>query len=315
MPDTLPLFGVQDVARHFLDTPPTGFAENEFYMISLPQLASRHRTLPERYRQDHFEFYWTQRGQAWHRTDHLCADQLHVSLPGQVKGWSHCAGQGFLVLCSPAFLVSTLANQQLLRQLGALSEQGSPLFTLTDGQAREFNDSLHSLYTEYTEPRRYTSDLLRFTLLRLLLLVDRWFGTQSSSPSWPSATERLVRQFQTQVAAHFAEGLREGYVPMRYVSDYAEMLHVHPTYLSNTMKEAIGKPASHVIREQLIRVAQDQLRYTTLNVTEVAYLLGFDNSSYFARFFKRHTGASPRHYREEAVLSFELSVQGNALSR
>ena len=37
---------------------------------------------------------------------------------------------------------------------------------------------------------------------------------------------------------------------------------------------------------------------TDMNVTEIACTLGFEDALYFSRFFKKHTGLSPKKYME-----------------
>ncbi|MDR1370204.1 MAG: helix-turn-helix domain-containing protein, partial [Dysgonamonadaceae bacterium] len=39
------------------------------------------------------------------------------------------------------------------------------------------------------------------------------------------------------------------------------------------------------------------LQSPKLTISEIAYRLDFPNESYFSRYFKRHTGMSPRDYR------------------
>ena len=44
--------------------------------------------------------------------------------------------------------------------------------------------------------------------------------------------------------------------------------------------------------------AKDLLRGSRMSMAEVAVAVGIDDQSYFARFFKKMTGISPRDYRE-----------------
>jgi AraC family L-rhamnose operon regulatory protein RhaS len=55
-------------------------------------------------------------------------------------------------------------------------------------------------------------------------------------------------------------------------------------------------PADYWSRRRILR-AKELLAEPTLSVTDVALTLGFSTSQYFATFFRRFTGASPRDYR------------------
>ncbi|MDR1524556.1 MAG: AraC family transcriptional regulator, partial [Tannerella sp.] len=39
------------------------------------------------------------------------------------------------------------------------------------------------------------------------------------------------------------------------------------------------------------------LQSPKLTISEISYRLNFPNESYFCRYFKRHTGMSPKNYR------------------
>jgi AraC family transcriptional activator of pobA len=39
--------------------------------------------------------------------------------------------------------------------------------------------------------------------------------------------------------------------------------------------------------------------YTRTHIDQIAFDLGFSDPGYFSRFFKQHTGASPRAFREK----------------
>jgi len=54
------------------------------------------------------------------------------------------------------------------------------------------------------------------------------------------------------------------------------------------------------VHERLAREACRRLTYVAAPISQLAYELGFEDPAYFCRFFKRHTGHSPRDYRRSA---------------
>ena len=75
-------------------------------------------------------------------------------------------------------------------------------------------------------------------------------------------------------------------------------MFISPNYLNDTMREVTGQSASEVIQDRIILEAKAQLVQTELTVNQIAYQLQFHDSSYFCRFFRKHTGVSPQVFRE-----------------
>ncbi len=83
----------------------------------------------------------------------------------------------------------------------------------------------------------------------------------------------------------------------KQASQYAEMLNLTPYQLNTITKTALGKTSSELINEQIILESKRYLLSTSNQVKEIAYHLGYEDASYFIRFFKKHTGLSPEAFR------------------
>ncbi|AEE96990.1 response regulator transcription factor [Mahella australiensis] len=81
------------------------------------------------------------------------------------------------------------------------------------------------------------------------------------------------------------------------LSRFAEMLHYHPFYLSRLFKQITGMTFSNYIAEIKMNRAKEMLMRNEIKIADIALTLGFDNASYFTRFFKRHMNMSPQEYR------------------
>ncbi len=84
----------------------------------------------------------------------------------------------------------------------------------------------------------------------------------------------------------------------RQVSDYAEMLNASMYQLNSITKTTLNKTPSDLINAHIILEAKRQLLATTNQVIQIAYSLGYEDASYFIRFFKKHTGMSPEAFRK-----------------
>ncbi|MGE4170573.1 MAG: helix-turn-helix domain-containing protein [Candidatus Margulisiibacteriota bacterium] len=81
------------------------------------------------------------------------------------------------------------------------------------------------------------------------------------------------------------------------VEFYAEALHVNAKHLNELVKHSTGQTASHWIHERLILEAKRLLCNTLNPIADIAVFLGFEDTAYFYRYFKRYTGQTPLAFR------------------
>jgi AraC family transcriptional activator of pobA len=84
------------------------------------------------------------------------------------------------------------------------------------------------------------------------------------------------------------------------VARYARQLGLSAERLNRIVRAETGHAAQRLIHDRLAREATRWLVHVPLPVSQLAFELGFDDPAYFCRFFKRHTGLSPRAYRPRA---------------
>jgi len=80
------------------------------------------------------------------------------------------------------------------------------------------------------------------------------------------------------------------------LTSLGSQLKVNPSYLSRIFKEETGMPLMTYINHQRIELSKYYFETETENITEVAYKVGYHDSSYFAKTFKKLTGISPKEY-------------------
>ncbi|WP_324678283.1 helix-turn-helix domain-containing protein [Hymenobacter sp. GOD-10R] len=160
------------------------------------------------------------------------------------------------------------------------------LLTPTDGVFVE--EMLAKIEAEYNRPGEWQHRMLTAYLTVLFTYLSRLYTEQFTGDE-PSADKRLLTTYQAKVEEHF-RALHE-------VGAYASMLHISAGHLSEVVKVQSGKPAIKHLHERLVLEAKRLLFYTPLALKEIAFDLGFSDASYFNRFFKRETGATPAEYR------------------
>lgn len=87
---------------------------------------------------------------------------------------------------------------------------------------------------------------------------------------------------------------------LQQVSDF---VHLHPNHLSDLFKKETGvKFVDFVTRKKMQRAAE-LLASSPAKVSEVAAMVGYEDTKYFGQMFKKHTGRTPSEYREAQMSS------------
>lgn len=109
-------------------------------------------------------------------------------------------------------------------------------------------------------------------------------------------TERNETRAQ-QLFNKFMKLLSAYHTKERSLKFYADKMFLTPKYISCVIKAYSGKAALDWISEYVILEAKMMLRYTEMNVQEIAYALNFPTQSAFGKYFKEQMGVSPKQYR------------------
>ena len=127
-----------------------------------------------------------------------------------------------------------------------------------------------------------------------------------AQPSPLGANSRKTLQIEK-----FRALVDENYKKHWPIQSYAEQLGITPGQLSRLCREVLGVSSLDVINARLVQEAQRVLVYTGHSVKQLAYVLGFADETYFGRFFRKHTGLSPREFRAKTMQDM-LKPEGEA---
>jgi len=94
------------------------------------------------------------------------------------------------------------------------------------------------------------------------------------------------------VATNYPEKLR--------LATAARLCDLSPFQFSRSFKKEHGFTFRDFVLRVRIERAADLMKYSSASVTEAAFVVGFNDLSYFARMFRRQLGVSPSHYRTES---------------
>ena len=136
--------------------------------------------------------------------------------------------------------------------------------------------------------------------MQLIGDLSRYYGR----PSQPDGRSRIA-----EAVAH----LETQYDSEIDLDQLAGIAHMSKRHFLRAFRAAVGKsPIAYLIEHRVGRAAA-LLRHGGANVTEVAFRVGFNDSNYFSRQFRKVIGVSPREYQRELGWDRHTSV-GNPFS-
>ena len=92
--------------------------------------------------------------------------------------------------------------------------------------------------------------------------------------------------------------IHENYARERSLNFYADIMCISPKYLSTIIKESTSRSAAEWIDEYVMLDAKNMLRFSGMNIQQVAYALNFRNQSAFGKYFKLLAGMSPSQFQK-----------------
>ena len=81
------------------------------------------------------------------------------------------------------------------------------------------------------------------------------------------------------------------------INDLANAIAISPAYLSRIFKQEIGVSISDYIRQRKLEVAKNMLRFSDMDLVEIASSLSYSSQSHFIQHFRQQTGMTPKAYR------------------
>ena len=106
------------------------------------------------------------------------------------------------------------------------------------------------------------------------------------------------------VSLAFRELLDAQFRERRNPVEYAAQLGITPAQLNARVREETGAAPREHIDRRVVLEAERLLAFSTMHVGEVAQRLGFDDHTYFWRYFRKHAGCTPGEWRERQRQDF-----------
>lgn len=207
---------------------------------------------------------------------------------GQVHAFQKNAQyEGFLIIFTEDFVVNHFSKSSI-NMISHLYNYhiSSPLFSNLEGN----QIFLDQLILEVKLPNKYAKENIIAALLNLYLLrLEREFNNRLQNNN--SGHYAVFIQFKNLVETH--------YTSTRNVKDYATKLFISTKHLNLVVKEFTLNTAKHFIDDFVILETKRAMVSSNSSLKEIAYTVGFDEVTNFTKFFKKHTGTTPKQFNTE----------------
>jgi AraC-like DNA-binding protein len=199
--------------------------------------------------------------------------------------------------------VYCIFNQHFFHQYGNLNQysvfqpEGTHLFELTDEQTGQVENIFQRIFDEISSDYAHKYDVLRNLVFELIHFALKLQPVAKADGQPLNASKRISSLFLELLERQFPIDENHPVLQFRSASGFARQLNVHVNHLNRAVKETTGKTTSRIIAERILQEAKILLKHSPWNVSEIAYALGFAETTHFNNFFKKHVQLSPLKFR------------------
>lgn len=200
----------------------------------------------------------------------------------------------YILFLSKDFLHNVNIDLKVLDSLPTMEFDPDPVLKLKTDEIELLESSFRSLlintHTSDTFYRKSISQAFIAAICYQILQI--WARRSDREPS----NER-PRSRRSAYVIQFRQLVQKYHRSERSVSFYAGKMFISPKYLSLVIKETTGRTAAEWIDDYVILEAKNLLRFSGMNVQQIAYELNFPNQGSFGKYFKHLTGLSPTAFQ------------------
>ncbi|MEJ5996560.1 helix-turn-helix transcriptional regulator [Pedobacter sp. Du54] len=242
------------------------------------------------HKHDFYEVLWITHGKSKHAIDYkdyeIEPDTLFFISPGQLHLFEEWKGiKGYCVMFSEDFFLQLFQDKKILFELCYLDNLYiNPYLKLNEANSSILQPIVNLLIKEKSP------DIIQALLFVLLKKIQKFFSETNIDRN---------TQHQIVVFKEFRNLVEQNFFKKLTLTEYANMLNVTAHYLNSNVKTICNKTASDIIKERIILEAKQLLQFSDDTISQITDKLSFKDSSYFSRYFKKHTKTSPLEFRRK----------------
>lgn len=219
----------------------------------------------------------------------LAAPAAWMLAPGTVHGFDYARNSTGpqITVPSPALVTALASTPILAERLGTSVVLSSAEI---GDEAGECERLMRMTGEEFGQSRAGRAEALSALAALLAIWVLRRGPDAPAALKHQALRDALTQRFRSLIELHFRRH--------RPLTFYAAALGLTVDHLSRVCRATARVSALDMLHDRLLLEARRQLAYSGASVATIAEDLGFDDTTYFSRFFGRGTGSSPSAYRD-----------------
>ncbi len=210
--------------------------------------------------------------------------------PGQIFSYTP-AGKtinGIGMLFKSTFINQSMRGFELQNDFQFFKIYTASIYKLNKEQLSIVSDIFDRMFNEYQLNDSGSRSIIQSYLNILLYTVKRFVD---------SGNNKINITRRAEISSAFEELVREHASKQKSISEYAALLNISEVYLYDCVKSTTGRSPKSIVVEYRVLIAKWLLADKKYNISTISYKLGFDETTNFTKFFKKHVGITPKEFR------------------
>ncbi|MEM1340258.1 MAG: AraC family transcriptional regulator [Bacteroidota bacterium] len=200
------------------------------------------------------------------------------------------SNEGYLFHFNTSF-ISKLSSEVPSRfSISIFNEMGLPFIHLANKEVKLFELFSQTIIQELTEKKDNYTDIVMHQFLAMLYQIERLKREQVTFDIDSNSDFSKIVKFKQLIIQKFDQNL--------IIHEIAKELGISSKKLNTLTKQYTGVTPASLIKEMKILEAKRMLASKSMSIKEIAYNLGFDQPTYFTKYFKKETTKTPKQFQE-----------------